>query len=291
MLLLLLLACCVYSPYLFASSLPGMLLGGSRVDSRAFPEILYIEVGHGRCSATVVGPNVILTAAHCVEGTDGEIAPFHHPRTFEVSLPFPMVDPEEDGIETQFHGDGAFTAQCYIHPQYYIRSDYDFALCIATRTFDRYATLAKSGPAVGDRVILAGYGCTRSDGSGGNNGSLRMGPTMVTKVPDKRNRDIWFYTHDSTALCWGDSGGPALHHQSHEVLGVNSRGDIRTLSLLSAVYVYGARQWFREFEGRFDVGICGLSLKCVNGEGHVLKKPRFKGPMRPGTPFPSTVSG
>lgn len=257
---LLLLAACLYSWSLYslttsmhALAYENLLLGSTRIDPTKFPEILYIRIGDAACTATVVGSRVILTAAHCIQNSKGLIAAY-----------------EGEGVKTDFHNmaqTAKFTAMCYIHPKYPKRLDHDFALCLASVDFPRAATLSKYGIRRGDHVTLAGYGCTNKDGSGGNDGTLRMGRTQVSDVPGGLpGRDIWFETTGVSSLCFGDSGGPALRtireDEPLEVIGVNSRGDISTKSQLSAVYVTEARKWFFEFEGKYGALICGVSIRC-----------------------------
>ena len=52
---------CLGSNYLIAEN----LIGGKLTDH--FPELIAIRSGQGFCSSTLIGPNTILTAAHCID--------------------------------------------------------------------------------------------------------------------------------------------------------------------------------------------------------------------------------
>lgn len=222
------------------------LIGGQAVNHTDYPELVYfINEDHARCSGTLIGPRVIITAAHCIAGT-GQ-------------------------IQNSFTGpdDIPFAAHCQVAPQYIKQMIYDFALCKVDGKIPnaKPATLGtrKSAPKDGDQVILVGYGCTDPSGVGGNNGILKAGtaeifsrgsvyyPWFSAKAPD-------------SALCPGDSGGPALkfitNHNRHVVIAINSRGDVRTISLLSALHFPKSRRFIISWLERNHVDICGVNINC-----------------------------
>jgi hypothetical protein len=259
---LFLLLFCVYSFQLqsSASNLPELLLGGHVVDPTRFPEIVYIQVPQGKCTATIVGPRVVITAAHCV----GHLT---HTTISSDVLNGHLGAVSEFTYPTEVAG---FKAVCYAHPYYPKRLDYDIAVCVSDYKFSRFASVATEQVRKGEAITLAGYGCTHSNGTGGNDGTLRLGQATITDVPNSFNKKVWFYAMGESALCYGDSGGPAIktllsdnQDMHHIVYGVNSRGDLRTVSLLTAVYVPQIKSWLKNFEVQQDVGICGYSLDCV----------------------------
>lgn len=227
----------------FANNLE--LIGGRVADQGEHPEIIYIRSGHSYCSATVIGEEVILTAAHCVQDM-GEIGPTGF-----------------DYVDFVFEKE-IYTARCKQAPLYKSKKeDHDFALCKTDHVLAvQPAKISKKGPALDEVVMLSGYGCTDSNGNGGNDGKLRIGEAKVTQLP--KGKDHWYRTEDASALCYGDSGGPSMigDGSSKEVIGVNSRGDIHRLSLLTALYTRESIQFLEKFALEQKVEICGITEDC-----------------------------
>jgi len=220
------------------------LIGGRDVRPGEYPEVIKIKTcgttngvfGCASCSAAIVGNRVILTAAHCVLGR-GEIS---------------------------YWLDGNLrTAQCEKHPVY-PGEDFDMALCKDRKPMAprKYAHVSdQEGPLPYEIVTLIGYGCTQPGGGGGNDGILRVGEARVTR--EAGHGDNWFYTKDKSALCFGDSGGPAFQRvrnaktDKHVVYGVNSRGNIEDLSLLTGIFLPKGVEFMEDFQQRNGVEICG----------------------------------
>lgn len=112
----------------------------------------------GRCTATLVGPVTMLTAAHCVDTGQGT-----------ATLP-----------GTVTFGEETFESSCEMHPRYAaaelgaeggVRNRYDYALCELThasddprRTVDLTVVAPDNVDTASDvasrRILLTGYGCT-----------------------------------------------------------------------------------------------------------------------------------
>lgn len=231
----------------FATGVEHELIGGRPVELGAYPEIVYIQSGDGQsrwhCTATLIGPQVILTAGHCV-ANEGSIQPV------VVVVRFPI-------------GKIEYSAKCQQAPLYRSQQeDHDMALCKVDKELPiKPASISKVGPKIGDKVILTGYGCIQPGGGGGNDGTLRMGLSTVSKLPV--DKDHWFYTQDDSALCFGDSGGPSLlNSDDHLLIGVNSRGNIKDLSLLTALWTPESIAFFQDFARDSEVSICGVTDDC-----------------------------
>lgn len=213
-----------------------VLIGGLPVKPGEYPEVVYISFKSGRCSAAIVGPKVVLTAAHCARGGDKI--------TYQL-------------------GQTQYSATCEA-PKVYPDDDHDIALCISDKIMpEPYASIAEEGPKKGDTVTLIGYGCIRIGGRGGNDGILRVGESTVIGYTD------WDYiTKSKTALCFGDSGGPSFKQvkdakvDHHYIMGVNSKGNIKDTSYLSQTYSDASKAFIKEWSVKNDAEVCGVTKVC-----------------------------
>ena len=214
------------------------LINGQISKPEDWPEVLKILIGQSSCSATLVAPNVILTAAHC--GSHGA------------------------KVRTTIAGKAA-TGTCYRHPSY-PRQDVDIMACKLDQSFDdvKPASVTVSH-AVGDIVTIAGYGCTRP-GGGGADGKLRNGNAKIFRYSAY---DI--ISGQGAALCYGDSGGPMFKKISdpkedpHLIIGVNSKGNIQDTSYNTRLDLKTSQDFLKRFELQFNVKICGISAECDVG--------------------------
>ena len=242
-----------------AASGASALIGGIEAGEGDFPEVVYIrsaisERTSVRCSATIVGPRVILTAGHCVKD-GGEIGP--------VSLK-----------EIDFSlGQNLFKGTCKQAPEYRDKTeDLDLALCKVDKDIPvKWASISRNSPKLSDIVTLLGYGCIKKGGGGGNDGILRWGEAPVVKLPG--GKDNWYHTKSSTTtLCSGDSGGPSYEQiknpksEHHWLQGVNSRGNLQDTSLLAAVFLEKSIKFFEDFAKSQNVDICGINRECAGDD-------------------------
>jgi len=210
---------------LIALALSSRLIGGQIVDPPPHEILQLYKNGSTWCTASLVGPRSIITASHCASGQI----------TFQS-------------------GGKTIKASMKRHPKYStIGHQWDVAL----GTLDQdvpgpYASLADH-VAVGDQVVLSGYGCWKN---GKYDGKLRMGKADIT---GKAGTD--WTTAKGSALCYGDSGGPAFTLQG-EQFAVNSKGNISTKSWLSDLTSDGVRSWLAKESEKQGAPICGITAEC-----------------------------
>ena len=233
---------------IFAKSTSGSgvranIIGGETVELDKYPEAVYITNGTSGCSATLIGPRVILTAAHCVD--DGRKIT---PKYFETN-----------GY--------SYEATCTISDKYHSQ-DHDIALCYTNEDVNvEWASIAGKGqgPKLYGFVTHVGFGCTKEDGTGGNNGQLKEGSSQVYKLADSGEHS-WYSIGDG--VCYGDSGGGTYRYiedpyfEHHYILGVNSKGNIRNINLVADITSDESYRFIEEWVKLYDARICGYNKWC-----------------------------
>lgn len=232
------------------SSAKPTLINGQPAPAGLFPASVVISAGGGRCTATVVGPRTVASAAHCM-GNGGTV-------TFSIEQ-------------------NRYSARCVHHPEYRGNATADWALCFTDREvagvpYERIMFEKHPDFVVGAKVLNTGYGCTIPGGSGGNDGIYRIATSTVQSIL-AGNYDI--VTAGGGALCFGDSGGPAFFPPEVDapirfVTSANSRGDIRTTSYLSAWFASPTKAYAEKFAADNNTKICGLhadATGCRGSEG------------------------
>lgn len=232
-----------------ANSVPqyDTLIGGTPADPKDWPASFTTSQGNSRCTGTMIGPKSLQLAAHCVGNG----------RTASINYKGKM-----------------YTSVCTHSPKYARDATADYALCSLSEPLDlpwyeSILTPETNKIKVGDKIVLAGMGCTQPGGSGGNNNVFRVGSAPVIRMPTGNNDIV---TQGSSALCFGDSGGSAFWQDDDGVLkiaGVNSRGDIRTTSYLSAVFTPDGSSFYKSWAEKNQASICGLdpeAKKCRGSE-------------------------
>jgi Trypsin len=204
--------------------------------SSDWPASLYATFQTGTvtraCTAALVGPQAVLTAAHCV--------------------------PPSGRITFSYQGHNApYTADCTQHPRYASNADAsaDYALCKVDRPFaappgflHETINTASIDGMPGKTIVLTGYGCISDIVSQNQiDGKYRVGTNSVDETSNspakkrgaasgvyagKENNNLLTKDDPSLAnLCPGDSGGPAFletgasqgQFTSRVIVGVNSR--------------------------------------------------------------------
>ncbi len=199
------------------------IIGGHIVENPP-QEIIQLQRG-GRpwCTATLVGPRVILTAAHCAKG----------------------------GVTY-----GRQSLKMLKHPRYSIFGhQHDVAIGILPMGLSPpYVTVATTVPVVGDDLVIAGYGCFKN---GQYDNKLRAGETEISH---KQGTD--WVSSTKAAICYGDSGGPAFEMRTMSQIGVHSKGNISTRSWMADVTSKSVQDWLSQVAESQTLEICGVNLEC-----------------------------
>jgi len=171
---------------------------------------LLINNGQALCSATLIAPNVILTAAHCVSGGISSIA---------------FVG-GEDLMRPEFI---FYASEWHAHPNFaWNPPEFDLGIVIingdtSSKGITPIPPNCQQKGLLNEVIQAVGYGSTSSSG-GMNTRRWWTTLTVTRQTPTYYSA----YGYELTGICQGDSGGPMLYTMPDGlpyVMGVVSAGD------------------------------------------------------------------
>ena len=197
----------------FAST-PAPVVGGTSVPAGAYPDVALVIAPKALCTGTLIAPDVVLTAGHCIE-----------------------TDPKEvllGSIDyTKSTGEVIAVKSATAYPSW--RTEFDVGVLVLEHESKAkprpiVAACAAQHLEVGASVTLVGFGLTAAAGTGANS-RLRQAtltvsdpsctgdPACAAKVAPNGE---FVAGGDGKDSCFGDSGGPIYLQDA--LIGVVSRG-------------------------------------------------------------------
>jgi len=210
------------------------IIGGTPVAPGEWPQIVPLLVEGSRCTATIVGPRVIVTAAHCASVGQGK-----------GTISF----------------EGVTHAATLFRSPLYPGKDHDLAAGILPAELDVAPLTVGGVTKTGLVVEMLGFGCTNPGGTDVSDGVLRIAGSSIV---DLVGFDFVTRLAGGGALCFGDSGGPAVVDTDDGVfvLGIASKGNITDTSYFSRLDSADSRNFLRSLASQQAVEICGINAEC-----------------------------
>ncbi|KAF9945963.1 hypothetical protein BGZ72_000804 [Mortierella alpina] len=226
----------------FSSPILKRIVGGEPVKTGELPFAAMFKFRYDRCTGSLIGPQTILTAAHCLRKSR-----FMY-RTVEVA-----------GMTFQRNETTAVS-----HPQYAGFAN-DIALVFLPKKLPGpYPQISGDYPQPESKIMAAGFGDIDNNGTGTD--VLRKVELIVEDKPVCLAHyptflgNTQFCTKDTPqSVCVGDSGGPLFVgvNENIKIVGITSHGVTKDACGLKGNYQYHIllhpyMQWINEEIARFE---------------------------------------
>ncbi len=260
------------------SMAPASAITGGEPDGNRHPNVglilFYSPDGRFRCSATLVTPTVLLTAAHCTDDTVGKtLVDFRSVVANEPPTGYPVAaNPATGYTQAEIEAAGFLSGTAYAHPDYSdftdLNSWYDVGVIVLDRPVTNIepATLAPldyldafAQPNLNQTIFTSvGYGTEVRKPASGPQKPIPESYPLIRRLayqPGQKLTDQILQlngnindTRGTGGTCFGDSGGPTF--LNGYVVAVTSYGytqNCRYLGGYQRVDIEGVQDWLATF--------------------------------------------
>lgn len=259
-------------------SSPATAITGGAPDGEGHPNVglilFYDPTGRYRCSATLVSPTVLITAAHCTLGTLGKtLVTFKSVIAEEPPSGFPVAaDPAAGYTQAELEAAGYLSGTAHTHPDYSDFTDLDTWNDVGVIVLDRpVTTIAPATLATGNYLDqfaqpmlnstifeLVGYGTEVRKPDSGPQKPEPMSYPLIRRYTTSPGQKLTPQviqmngnpndTRGGGGTCFGDSGGPVF--LNGKLVAVTSYGytsNCRYLGGYQRVEIAGVQSWLAGF--------------------------------------------
>lgn len=257
---------------------PASAITGGEPDGNRHPNVglilFYTEDGRFRCSATLVSPTVLLTAAHCTDGTLGKtLVDFRSVVAMEPPTGYPVAaNPDTGFTQAEIEAAGFLSGTAHTHPDYSDFTDLDNWNDIGVIVLDRPVTNiapaalaplnyldAFAQPRLNKTIFTSvGYGTEVRKPASGPQKPVPESYPLIRRMAEQPGQKL---THQILQLngnindnrgtggtCFGDSGGPTfLNGYVVAVTSYTYTQNCRYLGGYSRADIEGVQDWLATF--------------------------------------------
>jgi hypothetical protein len=261
-----------------ASTAPAQASTGGTPDGETHPNVglilFYAPDGRFRCSATLVSPTVLVTAAHCTDGDLGKVlVTFDSVIAEQPPSPFPVAaDPTVGYTQAELEAEGYLSGTAHTHPEYSDFTDInnwnDLGVVVLDQPVNDIAPAAIAGLGRLDQIRTAdlrrtlftavGYGTEVRKPESGPQKPQPMSYPLIRRYVDMPGQKLTpqiLQTNGNEkdpfgtgGTCFGDSGGPVF--LDGEIVAVTSYGytqNCRYLGGYQRVDIAVSQDWLAGF--------------------------------------------
>jgi hypothetical protein len=261
-----------------AAASPAGAITGGQPDGDGHPNVglilFYSAEGRFRCSATLVTPTVLVTAAHCTDGTLGKtLVDFRSVVALQPPTGYPVAASTAAGYtQSEIEAAGFLSGTAYAHPDYSDFTDLNNWNDVGVVVLDRPvtniapATIAPlnyldgyAQPTLNKTIFTSvGYGTeVRQPDSGPQKPTAESYPLLrrVADQPGQKLTDQILQLNGNIndirgtgGTCFGDSGGPTfLNGYVVTVTSYSYTQNCRYLGGYQRIDIAGVQSWLTTF--------------------------------------------